>query len=247
MYPELFSIGPITIYSYGVLLAASYLLGLWLAMRRAQAVGPRREPRARPRHLHHHRGAGRREAAAAHRRLRSVQQLAGRSAVARAVGRRVLRRPDPRRRGRRSGTSRRTGCRSGRRATSSRRASRWATSPDGSAASRRAAATAGRPTCRGRSRSPTRSPRPTSARRSAFPLHPTQIYEAGAELLILGAAAGHRAPRPPFAGRTFWAVHVALRRLALHHRDLPRRSARRGVRVLHVAVHLARARRRSAS
>ena len=39
MYPELFSIGPITIYSYGVLLAVSYLLGLWLAMRRAKAWG----------------------------------------------------------------------------------------------------------------------------------------------------------------------------------------------------------------
>jgi phosphatidylglycerol:prolipoprotein diacylglycerol transferase len=39
VYPELFSIGPITIYSYGVLLAASYLLGLWLAMRRAKQWG----------------------------------------------------------------------------------------------------------------------------------------------------------------------------------------------------------------
>jgi phosphatidylglycerol:prolipoprotein diacylglycerol transferase len=39
VYPELFSIGPITLYSYGVLLAASYLLGLWLAMRRAKAWG----------------------------------------------------------------------------------------------------------------------------------------------------------------------------------------------------------------
>ena len=39
MYPELFSVGPITIYSYGVLLAASYLLGLWLAMRRAKQWG----------------------------------------------------------------------------------------------------------------------------------------------------------------------------------------------------------------
>ena len=41
MYPELFRIGPITIYTYGVLLAVSYLLGLWLAMRRAQ-MGARR-------------------------------------------------------------------------------------------------------------------------------------------------------------------------------------------------------------
>jgi phosphatidylglycerol:prolipoprotein diacylglycerol transferase len=39
VYPELFSIGPITIYSYGVLLAASYLLGLWLAMHRAKQWG----------------------------------------------------------------------------------------------------------------------------------------------------------------------------------------------------------------
>ena len=39
MYPELFSIGPITLYTYGVLLAASYLLGLWLAMHRAKAWG----------------------------------------------------------------------------------------------------------------------------------------------------------------------------------------------------------------
>jgi phosphatidylglycerol---prolipoprotein diacylglyceryl transferase len=39
VYPELFSLGPVTLYSYGVLLAASYLLGLWLAMRRAKAWG----------------------------------------------------------------------------------------------------------------------------------------------------------------------------------------------------------------
>ena len=39
MYPELFSLGPITVYSYGVLLAASYLLGLRLAMTRARRWG----------------------------------------------------------------------------------------------------------------------------------------------------------------------------------------------------------------
>jgi phosphatidylglycerol:prolipoprotein diacylglycerol transferase len=39
MYPELFSLGPVTIYSYGVLLAASYLIGLWLAMKRARQWG----------------------------------------------------------------------------------------------------------------------------------------------------------------------------------------------------------------
>jgi phosphatidylglycerol---prolipoprotein diacylglyceryl transferase len=39
VYPELFRIGPITVYTYGVLLAASYLLGLRLAMMRAKARG----------------------------------------------------------------------------------------------------------------------------------------------------------------------------------------------------------------
>lgn len=39
MHPILFSAGPITIYSYGVLLAAAYLTGLWMAVRRARAVG----------------------------------------------------------------------------------------------------------------------------------------------------------------------------------------------------------------
>jgi len=39
VYPELFSIGPVTIYTYGVLLAASYLLGMWLAMQRAKRWG----------------------------------------------------------------------------------------------------------------------------------------------------------------------------------------------------------------
>ena len=39
MYPRLFELGPITIYTYGVLLAAAYLLGLKLAMVRAQRRG----------------------------------------------------------------------------------------------------------------------------------------------------------------------------------------------------------------
>jgi phosphatidylglycerol---prolipoprotein diacylglyceryl transferase len=36
MYPELFSLGPITVYTYGVMLAASYLLGLRFAISRAR-------------------------------------------------------------------------------------------------------------------------------------------------------------------------------------------------------------------
>lgn len=39
MYPELFSLGPLTVYSYGVLLATSYLIGLQLARSRARRWG----------------------------------------------------------------------------------------------------------------------------------------------------------------------------------------------------------------
>jgi phosphatidylglycerol:prolipoprotein diacylglycerol transferase len=37
VFPELFSLGPITVYTYGVLLAVSYLVGLKLAMSRAKS------------------------------------------------------------------------------------------------------------------------------------------------------------------------------------------------------------------
>ena len=39
MLPELFDLGPVTVYTYGVLLAASYLLGLRLAMWRGKKWG----------------------------------------------------------------------------------------------------------------------------------------------------------------------------------------------------------------
>ncbi|HEX4346479.1 MAG TPA: prolipoprotein diacylglyceryl transferase [Vicinamibacterales bacterium] len=39
MYPRLFELGPVTVYTYGVLLAAAYLLGLKYAMVRANARG----------------------------------------------------------------------------------------------------------------------------------------------------------------------------------------------------------------
>src|SRR6516225_1482495 len=39
MYPRLFELGPVTVYTYGLLLAAAYLLGLRLAMSRAKARG----------------------------------------------------------------------------------------------------------------------------------------------------------------------------------------------------------------
>lgn len=39
MYPQLFELGPITVYTYGVLLAAAYLAGLQLALVRARRQG----------------------------------------------------------------------------------------------------------------------------------------------------------------------------------------------------------------
>ena len=39
MFPRLLELGPITVYSYGVLLAASYLLALYYAVRRARQAG----------------------------------------------------------------------------------------------------------------------------------------------------------------------------------------------------------------
>src|SRR5499427_1082813 len=39
MHPVLFDLGPITVYTYGLLLAAAYLLGLKLAMERAKSRG----------------------------------------------------------------------------------------------------------------------------------------------------------------------------------------------------------------
>ena len=39
MYPKLFELGPVNIYTYGVLLAAAYLIGLQLAIVRARARG----------------------------------------------------------------------------------------------------------------------------------------------------------------------------------------------------------------
>jgi phosphatidylglycerol:prolipoprotein diacylglycerol transferase len=39
VFPELLTLGPVTVYTYGVMLAAAYLLGLWLAMSRARSRG----------------------------------------------------------------------------------------------------------------------------------------------------------------------------------------------------------------
>ena len=87
-------------------------------------------------------------------------------------------------------------CRCGRSPTSSRPASRSATSSAASAACSPAAASAGRPTCPGRSRSTTNTPRRTPGTPLGIPLHPTQLYEAGAELLILGVLLADRTEGP---------------------------------------------------
>ena len=71
------------------------------------------------------------------------------------------------------------------------------------------------------------------------PLHPTQLYEAGAELLILALPARDRAQRAAVPGPHLLGLHAALRDLALHHRVLPRRRPRDGRHVLDVAVRLA--------
>ena len=86
----------------------------------------------------------------------------------------------------------------------SRPASRSATSSDGSAASSPDAASA----------SPTSVPWAVTfhseyAARNVgtpinIPLHPTQLYEAGAELLILGLLIATERKGRPFPGRTFW-------------------------------------------
>ena len=39
MFPKLFDLGPVSIYTYGVLLASAYLTGLWYATVRAGARG----------------------------------------------------------------------------------------------------------------------------------------------------------------------------------------------------------------
>ena len=189
MYPRLFELGPVTVYTYGVLLAAAYLLGLQLAMVRAQGARPRRQPRPRPRHLHHHQRA---------RSAPSCCCSSPTSARSSSNPRELLTLA-------RSGGVfygglilavvvalwyiRRIGL------------PLWTTcdvfAPGialghvvGRLGCLFAGCCYGKPTtCRGRSRSPIRSPPPTSARRSDVPLHPTQLYEAGAELLILVAAA----------------------------------------------------------
>ena len=58
------------------------------------------------------------------------------------------------------------------------------------------------------------------------PLHPTQLYEAGAEFLILALLLGTERKGNAVRGPDVLALHAALRGVALRHRVLPRRPAR---------------------
>ena len=173
MYPRLFELpwsiprfGPITVYTYGVLLAAAYLLGLQLAMVRARK---RSLDATRVMDLGIYIIISALIGAKLLLLVTDFQTFRSNPAellTPRAVGRRVLRRPDSGGRGRARSTSAASACRSGRRATCSRRGLRSGTSSAASAVSSPAAATASRRRCRGASRSPIRSRPPTSARRS---------------------------------------------------------------------------------
>ena len=53
-----------------------------------------------------------------------------------------------------------------------------------------------------------------------IPLHPTQLYEAGAELLILGFLLLTERRGPSIPGANVLELHVPVRHLAVHHRVL---------------------------
>ena len=75
-------------------------------------------------------------------------------------------------------------------------------------------------------------------------LHPTQLYESGAEALILVGLLLFEKRGRAFPGRTFWGYMLAYARVALRHRVLPRRSRPRPLlrrRRLAVAADLDRA------
>ena len=245
MYPRLFELGPITVYTYGVLLAAAYLLGLQARDGRARKARGLDANRVLDLGIYIIISAlvGAKLLLLVTDFRTFTDQPAG-AADARPIGRRVLRRADPRRRRRAAGTSAGSGCRSGRRATCSRRASRSATSSAASAACSPAAATAGRRRCRGRITFTDPFAAANVGTPLGVPLHPTQLYEAGAELLILMVLLLTERKGRPFAGPHVLALHAALRDLALHHRVLPRRRARHGRHLLDVAVHLDRCSRR---
>ena len=248
MHPRLFEwhlpslpivgdIGPLTVYTYGLLLATAYLLGLQLAMRRAKARGL---DQARVLDLGIYIIIS---ALVGAKLLLLITDFRSFASNPRALldlarsGGVFYGRLDPRGRGRAVVHPPRSACRSGPRATCSPRALRSVTSSDGSGCFFAGC-------CYGK---PTTVPwaitftDPYAALNVGtplnIPLHPTQLYEAGAEALILVLLLATESTRPAFSGADVLALHAALRDLALHHRDLQGRSARHGADVLDLAVH----------
>ena len=242
MYPRLFELldaRPITVYTYGVLLAAAYLLGLQARDGRAprRAASTQRACSTSASTSSSARSSAR-SCCCSSPTSSTFTRDPARAADAGALRRRVLRRPDPR--GRRRALVhpphraaalddvRRV--RAGHRARPRRRPLRLPV--------RRLLLRQADDACRGAITFTDPFAAANVGTPLGVPLHPTQLYEAGAELLILMLLLVTERKGRPFAGPHVLAVHAALRDLALHHRVLPRRRARHGRHVLDVAVHL---------
>jgi phosphatidylglycerol:prolipoprotein diacylglycerol transferase len=102
------------------------------------------------------------------------------------------------------------------------------------------AVTDARRTCPGASPSPVLSLRRAPALRSASRFIPTQIYDAGAELLILIFLLVLENGGPSVSRPHLVAVHTAVRRGPVHRGNLPRRRSRHHRRLLDFAVRLPR-------
>ena len=206
MHPILFEFGGFPIYSYGVLLAAAYLLGLQFALMRARRARPRSRTGSWTSASGSSSRAGRREAAAAHRRLRQVHAAAARDFLdlarsggvfyggliaAVAVALWYLRR---------------------------HKLPLWTTTDVfapgialghvvGRLGCLLAGCCFGRPTtCPGRSRSHDPAAAANVGTPLGVPLHPTQLYEAGAEAADPRRSCSSLERRGrPFPGRTFWS------------------------------------------
>ena len=236
MFPRLLELGPLTVYSYGVLLRPP---ACWRCTSRSAGPAPwgSTATASSTWDLHHHLGPGRREAAPAHRRLRlsagsrrSCGRWPGRAASSTAGS--CWRSWSA------SGTSASTACRCGRSAD--------AIAPGialGHVVGRFGCLLAG--CCYGK---PTTLPwgmtftDTFAASNVGTPLHvalhPTQLYDGGTELADPRVPAAHREWWRKRAGWTFW-VYILLYGISRFvDRDVPRRPARHDDGVLDVAVHL---------